>query len=167
MSGTELIYWIAKAYPGTNTLVTTFQCRAAIARRSQRRLLRIAKGLRTRCYSLTSARADTRARTLEPIPDDHWKSGEMDQYAKNEWHSGTLCNSRHFLGGRSSLKFWQGNWKWLARGRQLFRPRLATPHCIAAFCFPFVTSRFLRDRDERKWPANKVARQCRDFIAQA
>jgi hypothetical protein len=32
-------------------LQTTFRCRAAIARRSQRRLSRIAKGLRTRCYS--------------------------------------------------------------------------------------------------------------------
>ena len=38
-----------------------FRWRAANSRRSQRRLSRIAKGLRTRCYSPTSARAEPKA----------------------------------------------------------------------------------------------------------
>jgi hypothetical protein len=40
-----------KAPSRNKMLQATFRCRAAIARRSQRRLSRIAKGLRTRCYS--------------------------------------------------------------------------------------------------------------------
>jgi len=41
----------------------------AIARRSQRRLSRIAKGLRTRCYS-PSARADSQRRWLRAQPTE-------------------------------------------------------------------------------------------------